>query len=320
MFLKVEFCIVSNSVNFPNKFFVPSSPVASWSGLVAVLYAAAFASLLSVMWVLVRKLSTNIHPLEITFWGNIFGLLTLLPTVIRNGRSVFRTDRIGLHFVRAIFNGSAILAWFCALPLVPLADATALNLFAPLLITLGAIFFFKERVGPRRWMALGFGGLGALVLVRPGFQELDLGLTLVWATNLFSAVQRLISKSLVKTDTSITSVVYLMLFMVPVTFIPSIFVWTQPTLIEFGILALIGMLLATAHFAWMKALTLADISALEPVNFIRLVWGALFGFAFFAEVPTVWTWVGGLMIIASTTYIARREAALRTDKFSVPTA
>jgi drug/metabolite transporter (DMT)-like permease len=68
----------------------------------------------------------------------------------------------------------------------------------------------------------------------------------------------------------------------------------------------------------MKALTLADISALEPINFTRLVWGALLGFLFFDEVPTIWVWVGGLIIVASTSYIARREAILRTDIFKVP--
>ena len=111
---------------------------------------------------------------------------------------------------------------------------------------------------------------------------------------------------------------YLMFFMLPVTFVPAVFVWTHPTLKEFGILGVIGILLSTAHFAWMKALTLADISALEPVNFTRLVWGALLGFLFFAEFPTIWVWVGGLMIVVSTTYIARREAALRTDRLHVP--
>ena len=71
-----------------------------------------------------------------------------------------------------------------------------------------------------------------------------------------------------------------MLFMVPVTFVPSFFVWTHPTLDEYGIPALIGIHLSTGHFAWMKALSLADIRALEPTNFTRLIWGALLGFIF----------------------------------------
>ena len=270
------------------------------------------------MWVLVRNLSSSIHPLEISFWGSVFGLLTFLPTFFKMGPNVFFTKRTRLHLVRAICNGSALLAWFCALTLVPLADAVALTLIAPLLITIGAIFFFNEKVGKRRWMALCFGGVGAVVVLQPGFQTLNLGTILLLVTVLFSAIQRLISKSLVRTENSTTCVIYLMLFMVPITFIPSIFVWTYPTLTEFGILALIGVLLSTAHFAWMRALLLADISALEPTNFTRLIWGALLGFIFFSEIPTIWVWIGGLMIIMSTSYIARREAAIRTDNFKVP--
>lgn len=287
-------------------------------GTIAVFYAAAFSGFLGVGWVLVRKLSVTIHPLEVTFWGTVFGLLTFLPTILKNGRNVFRTSRVGLHLFRAIANGCAIMAWFWGLTMVPLADAAALNLLAPLLITIGAIFIFNEKVGPRRWAALIFGGLGAVVVVRPGFQDISFGIILVTSTALFSAIQRLISKSVSKTDSSTTSVLYLMLFMVPVTFVPASFVWTWPTMTEFAILALLGILLSSAHFAWMKALTLADISAVEPVNFTRLLWGALFGFLFFAEVPTVWTWVGGIMIVAATTYIARREAAIRTDTFDAP--
>ena len=240
------------------------------------------------MWVLVRNLSSSIHPLEISFWGSLFGLLTFLPTFFKMGANVFFTKRTRLHFVRALCNGSALLAWFC------------------------------ETVGKRRWMALCFGGVGAVIVLQPGFQTFNLGTTLLLLTVLFSAIQRLISKSLVRTENSTTCVIYLMLFMVPITFIPSIFVWTYPTLTEFGILALIGVLLSTAHFAWMRALLLADISALEPTNFTRLIWGALLGFIFFSEIPTIWVWIGGLMIIMSTSYIARREAAIRTDNFKVP--
>ena len=77
-------------------------------------------------------------------------------------------------------------------------------------------------------------------------------------------------------------------------------------------MATLGFLLSLAHFAWMRALTYSDISALEPIGFTRLLWGALFGFLFFSEVPTIWTWIGGLMIVGATSYIARREAALRS--------
>ena len=132
---------------------------------------------------------------------------------------------------------------------------------------------FKETVGPRRWLALAVGATGALVVVRPGFQDLDLGIGLVSLTIIFSAGQRLVSKSLSHTDPSVTSVLYLMFFMLPFTLAASLPVWSWPTIPQLGLMATLGFLLSLAHFAWMRALTYSDISALEPIGFTRLLWG-----------------------------------------------
>ncbi len=286
------------------------------AALLGVFFAAMFSTLLAMGWVIVRHVAAEIHPLAVTFWGNLFGLLTFVILTLLSGPENFKTTRIKAHFARAACNSCALLAWFWGLTLVPLADAAALNLIAPLLITIGAIFFFNETVGPRRWMALAVGAVGALVVVRPGYEELDLGIGLITVTIVFSAGQRLVSKSLSHTDPSVTSVLYLMLFMLPFTFTASLPVWGWPTLSQLGQMAVLGFLLSIGHFSWMRALTYADISALEPIGFTRLIWGALFGFLFFSEIPTIWTWVGGLMIVGATTYIARREAALRSGRFA----
>ena len=286
------------------------------AALLGVFYAAMFSTFLAMGWVMVRHVAADIHPLAVTFWGNFFGFLTFFIATVFSGTENFRTGRVRAHFIRGAFNSCALLAWFWGLTLVPLADAAALNLIAPLLITIGAIFFFNETVGPRRWMALAIGAAGALVVVRPGYEDIDFGIGLITITIIFSAGQRLVSKSLSHTDPSITSVLYLMLFMLPFTLAASVPVWTWPTLSQFGQMAVIGLLLSIGHFSWMRALTYADISALEPIGFTRLIWGALFGFFFFSEIPTVWTWIGGLMIVGATTYIARREAALKSGQLA----
>ncbi|MDP6427124.1 MAG: DMT family transporter [Rhodospirillales bacterium] len=288
------------------------------AGFLAVFYAALFSALLAIMWVIVRQVAERIHAIEITFFGVLFGFIVFLPSALRYGPQVFHSRRVGIHFVRGVCNGIAILAWFWALTLMPLADATALNLLAPLMVTVGAIFFLGESVGPRRWFALGLGALGAMVIIRPGFQEISLGVWLALATVVFSAFQRLIAKSLAGTEANVTSVLYLMAFMVPVSLAPAALVWVWPRPADYLWLFVIGGLLSGAHFALMKSLQLADVSALEPVSFTRLLWGALFGYLFFAEVPDTSVWVGGIMIISATTYVARREAALRSGRSVLP--
>lgn len=287
------------------------STLVSIQGFSAVLWAAASSGILAIMWVFVRQMADHLHPLQITFFGTFFGFLFLLPTVLKFGPGVFKTKRLSHHFYRGCINGIAILSWFTALTMLTLADASALNLMAPLCVSIGAVIFLKEHMGPRRWFALGLGAAGALVVIRPGFEDVSLGVWMVVITVLASAGQRIFAKSLVADDSSTTCVLYLTLFMIPVSLFAASFVWKWPRLEDYPWLILIGALLSIAHYALMRSLNLADVSALEPVNFTRLIWGALFGYLFFAEVPNVYTWIGGFMIISATSYVAHREAQLR---------
>lgn len=288
-----------------------SSKLVSVQGFSAVLWAAASSGILAIMWVFVRKMADHLHPFEITFFATLFGFLFFLPSVLKYGAGVFSTQRLKHHFYRGCINGTAVLSWFMALTLLTLADASALNLMAPLCVSVGAVIVLKEHMGPRRWFALGLGALGALVVIRPGFEEVSLDVWLVLITVLASAGQRLFAKSLIASDSSTTCVLYLTLFMVPISLFAASFVWTWPALEDYPWLILIGALLSIAHYALMRSLRLADVSALEPVNFTRLIWGALFGYLFFAEVPDSYVWIGGLMIISATSYVAHREARLR---------
>jgi drug/metabolite transporter (DMT)-like permease len=282
----------------------------------AVLWAALSSGVLAIMWVLVRQLADRIHPLEITFFATLFGFLFFCLNIFKTGLGVFKTNRLKHHFYRGCINGIAILSWFTALTLLTLADASALNLMSPLCVSVGAVIVLKEYMGPRRWFALGLGAAGALVIIRPGFEDVGLGVWLTVITAMASAGQRLFAKSLVASDNSTTCVLYLTLFMIPLSLLSACFVWEWPVIEDYFILILIGALLSLGHFALMRSLRIADVSALEPVNFTRLVWGGLFGFLFFNEIPSVYVWFGGSMIIAATSYVAHREAQLRKQTFS----
>jgi len=274
-------------------------------------YAALSSACLAVLWTIIRRLSARLDAPEITFFSALFGLIVFLPWLIRVGRDAFLTNRLGTHLIRGLFNSGGILFWFSGLTLMPLAQAAALNLMTPLTVTVGAMIFLGENVRLRRWLALGVGAVGALVVIRPGFEAINVGVWLILISTIFAAGQRLIAKSLVRTDASTTCVAYLLVVMTPITLIPALFVWKWPTLEELAWFAVIGVLLTSAHFALVASLRHADISALEPIGFTRLVWSAILGFALFSEVPDLWTWIGGGMIVLATTYLARREAALK---------
>lgn len=257
----------------------------------------------------VRYVSAEVHPFEIAFFRNVFGFLFFVPWIMRAGLVVLRTRRLGFHAARGAVNGVSMLCWFTGLSLLPLADATALSLATPLFVTVGAILVFRENVRFQRWLGLAAGAVGMLVIVRPGFAEIGLGVTVVLVSTLSVAVSKLLTKSLVRTDGTATIVAWLSLLMTPITLIPALFVWQWPTPEQFLWLIAIGSLGSCGHLCAVKAYKFADVSAVEPAAFVRLIWAAILGYIVFTEVPGLWIWVGGGMIVAATSYLAHRESA-----------
>ncbi len=268
------------------------------------------------MHTVIRYASTegNIHPFEVAFFRNVFGLLVVLPFALRGRAAALRTKRLKLHAIRGFMQVFAMLMFFYALSITPLAKISAVSFTAPLFATLGAIIFLGERVRARRIIALILGFAGAMIIVRPGVIELDLGAILVITSSAIWASAILIIKSLARTESSLTITTYQNIFLIPFTLLAAWFFWTWPSweyLVMFAIMGLFGSL---AHLAFAESLKLAEATAILPYDFVRLIWASGIGFVVFGEIPEVWTWIGGGVIFASTTYIAFREARLRRER------
>lgn len=272
--------------------------------ILAIASGAFFAS----MHGSVRLLSQDLDAMEIAFFRAFFGFLFFAPLLIRTRLSVLRTRRLPLHLLRGIFNGASLLLWFTALSMVPLGDATALSLVGPLFVALGAMLVLGERVRGPRWTALAIGFAGALIIVRPGFQEVNLGIIFVLVSMLFVTGSKLIAKSLSRTDQPSTIVAYLSLTMMVPSGVALIFVWQTPTIEQLLFMVVIGFLGSCGHLLLTTAYKIADISAVEPVVFARLVWAAIVGWFMFAEFPGLWVWIGGALVVAGSTWLARHEA------------
>ncbi len=253
----------------------------------------------------------GLHPFEIAFFRNFFGLCVLLPVLLRAGLAPLRTQRFGLHALRSGMQSMAMLMFFTALTLSPLADISALSFLAPLFATVGAALVLGEVVRLRRWSALIIGFAGAMVVLGPGLDEISTGLLLVVVSSAIWGATMLVIKNLGRTDSSLTITVYMGLLMTPITLVPALFVWRMPTLVELAGLVVLAALGTVGHLAMAQSFKEADASAVLPLEFTRLIWAALFGFWLFAEVPGLRTWIGGAMIFAAVTYIAYREAQLR---------
>ena len=265
------------------------------------------------MHTVIRYASTvgDMHPFEIAFFRNLFGLLALTPVFWRYGFSVLRTDHLKLHVARCSVQVFTMLMFFTALSLSPLAKVSAMSFTAPLFATLGAILILGERVRIRRIVALVLGFVGAMIIIRPGIAEVDLGMLLVLGSSAIWAGSMLVIKVLSRTDSAVTITAYQGLVLTPLSLIAALFVWTWPSWEMLGLFALMGCLGTAAHVAFAESFRLSDATAILPFDFTRLIWASAIGFIVFAEIPELWTWVGGVLIFVSTTYIAFREARLK---------
>lgn len=262
----------------------------------------------SIMNALVREVSSELHPFEIAFFRNVFALLFTLPWLLRAGAAGWKTTRPGLQLLRSVLGLAAMLTWFSSLALLPLAEATALNFTVPLFATVGAAIVLGEVVRARRWSATAVGFLGVIVILRPGFAELEPAMALPIVAAVFMAGSVLTVKKLSGSDSPETVVFYMNLILTPLSFVPALFVWQWPSGAALSMMVGIGLVGSLAHLLLTRAYVHGDASAIIPFDYARLPFVAAIGFLFFGEVPDFWTWVGAAVIAGSAIYIARREA------------
>ena len=271
---------------------------------------------------IVRHLGTDMNPMQAAFIRYAFGLVLVIPLLLRlgggawpfsGGRARRRTAsrRLGLHALRGLIHGIGVMLWFYAMARIPIAEVTALGFIAPVFTTLGAVLFLGERLRARRIGAVLVAFGGAMIILRPGFQEISAGaLAQLTAAPLF-AISFLITKKLTETETSTSIVAHLSIFVTLALLPGAIVAWRTPTWEELGWLFLAAVFATLMHLAMTQAFRCAEISVVQPFTFLQLIWATLLGYYIFAERPEVWIWIGGAVIVGSATYIARREALAR---------
>lgn len=280
------------------------------ASLKGALWMIAGAGLFAGLTGMIRYLSQDLHPFEIAFFRNLFGLMIMVPWLMRVGIMRLRTKRLRLYTWRGLTGTLAMLAWFYAISVMPLADAVALSFTSPLFATAGAALVLAERVGSRRWSATVVGFIGAMLILRPGPGTFEAAALVALFAAAAMATTALMVKELSRTEPVDAVVVYTVVFMTPLTAVPALLVWETPDwglvlwLVGLGAVGTIGNIAVTRAFA------VAEASAVFPYDFVRLPFVALIGFFAFSEIPDRWTWIGGGVIALSSLYIAHREARL----------
>lgn len=283
------------------------------------LWMVGSAIAFSLMGALIKILGQELHGFQIAFFRALFGLIAVLPLMFgQGGIAILRTAHWKLHAFRVVVGTAAMLCIFYAITQMELATATAIAYARPLFLVVLAVLFLGEAVRWRRWAATVVGFLGVLLILRPGAEAVQPAALVALAAAFFMAVAMVCIKKLSGTDRPLAVLVWFAVGTVVTSFLPALWVWQTPTWEMLGLAALMGGLGSLGQYAVIRAFRVGEATAVVPFDYSQIPFAWAWGFLLFAEQPSMWTWVGAAIIVASNIYIVHREARLRRTSPPLP--
>lgn len=272
------------------------------------LWMMAAALSFTIMTTLVRQVGQEIHPFQIGFVRILVNLVLIFPFVLRTGKSIWKTDNHKAYALRGLFGFAFVLTYFAGAAQIPVSDSQALIFTSPLFVTAMAVLFLGEKLKGPRTLALIVGFCGALVILRPGFDEVNIGAVLVLIAAFANAASNAVVKYTTRSDHPDKAVFYLMLWVAPMMLVPALMVWNTPSLYQLTLMIGIGVFATFNQRFIGRAFAAADATAVLPFDFARLPFAALIGWLVFSEFPDIWVWVGAAVIFCASIYLTRHEA------------
>ena len=257
---------------------------------------------------LAKLLTETLPPLQIV-WSRQSGLLIGISLVLAiRGVGVLRTRQPVLQASRGVLAAASASLFIIAIGYVPLADAVAITFVAPFMVTVMGAVLLKEPVGLRRWTAVIVGFVGALIVIRPGLGVVHPAAFLLVIAAACFACRQILSRVLTHGDRTSTTLAYTAIVSWGLLCIPLPFVWQTPTTaMEIALLVAVAVLAACGETLVIMALDAAQAVVVAPVQYTLLLWGTLYGFLIFNQLPDIWTLVGAAIIVATGLYTLNRE-------------
>jgi len=263
--------------------------------------------------IVIRLLSHEMASTQMVLLRNLFSLAIVVVwnVGLHRKRPRFPTRRLSGHFWRASIGIVAMELWFHAVSLLPVTLATALSFTTPIFSTIIAIIFLRETAGLRRWGAIACGFIGVLIILRPGISDISADALFVIGSSLMMGVAGVLVKTLTRTEPPETIVFYMSLFMIPWSVPLAILNWQEPTQHQLWLVFLVALLSTASHLCMARAYMRAEMVALMPFDFSRLLFTSAFAYALFGETIDLPTIIGSVLIIASSIYSGKKEVAAK---------
>ena len=242
-----------------------------------------------------------------------FGFLIITPYILKTKFKVFSTKNLKIHILRSALNLPAMLLGFAALAMLPLEKMTAIHFIVPIIVTILAVIFLKEKIYLYRSIALVMGFLGMLIILRPGIIDISIGIYMALISSLIWSVVIILTKKVSKDDSAITILshqyVYMSLFSFPLV----IYFWDQPSLKTIIFILCAAMSGTILHIALNHAYKLVDVTMTQPYSFLGLVVSSIIGYFVFSDKPDFYTWLGASVIFCGVLLISYRELQLNKE-------
>ena len=262
-----------------------------------------------------KYLSSDLPVLQITWARYFFTVAFTLPIMFFFFRkNLVWTDKPKLQLIRGLILLTANVCFFYSISIISLAKALTLAFIAPLIVTAFSPIFLGEKVGFRRWSAVIIGFIGSMVVIRPGFVEINLASLAALGTGVMYGFYLIITRKLSSSDNPLLTLLLTgVVGAIIISFVMP-FVWIKPTLNQWSMMAAIGIFACVGHLFIILSLKYADASKLAPFSYFEIVTNIIIGYYIFSDFPDKWTFLGLFIIILSGIYISRRENIVKRHK------
>ncbi len=289
----------------------------NFKAIMLALIASFCAVLMSVFLKLAQE-DSNVF--TVGFLRFFFGLLLITPIIIQSSFKIYNTINFKLHILRCIINVPMMIFGFAALTYIPLEQIKAIGFLSPILVVILSVIFLGERIYLIRTFSLILGFIGTLIILRPGFIEINIGVYMVLASALLWSCVIIITKFMSKNDSAMTILTFQYTFVTLFTLPLAIIYWNNPSFISLIYTLLAAIVGTVLHLCINNAYKLSDLSIIQPVWFTQLVFASFLGFVIFGSLPDFFTWIGAILVFISVLIITYRENYLKKDiaKTSIP--
>ena len=286
-------------------------------GGIYMILSVLFFSLMDIL----IKITDEYDVGQVMFCRAIFGLIPIFFLIPKKKlKNFYKTKYPGYHFFRSFIGAIAMYAIFVGLRNLQLSEVTSLAFSGPIWVVIFSILFLGEKIRAKRWIAVGLGFVGVLIISKPGFDNLNFYYIYpVIFTLGFAGVSILIRKL-----TLVGEPVYLIAFYFSIcSAIFGLFTlplgnWKIPTSYDLGLLILIGLFGSIANLMLTVAYQKAEVSLTTPLKYLSLVFAIVFGYFLFQESPTIYTLSGAGLIVISSAIIFVREYQLKRPITTLP--